>query len=391
MKTSSQHPHSAGALFGLVRSGRAHSRADLVRLTNLSASTVALRVEALVAHGFLEEVGQGESRGGRRPRALAVKIDESVVVGVDLGESHATIALLDRRGEVVADVSEDLSLRDGVHSVVDQVWQSAQALAEQHGSLRIEGIAMSLPGPVDMRTSRLLAPTRMPGWNGVDVAEVLASTTGVPVLIDNDANAMAVGEYIARGGVHEQLVFLKAGSGIGCGIVLDGSIYRGFRGVAGDISHVSLHDAPKVICSCGRVGCLDVVASGAAIVDALKESGEAIQTLEDVLALAQNAHPRATSLLREAGARTGEVLATIINFFNPQSLIVGGRLATADAFVAGIRQALFTLCLPMSTDTLEIEVSRAGALAGARGVGWELLASLLDPARVDAELDTTRV
>ena len=158
------------------------------------------------------------------------------------------------------------------------------------------------------------------------------------------------------------------------------------RGVAGDISHVALHDAPPVICSCGRAGCLDVVASGSAIVDALKEAGERIDNLDDVLALAENAHPRATALLREAGARTGEVLATIINFFNPQALVVGGRLATADAFVAGIRQALFTLCLPMSTDALQIEVSRAGALAGARGVGWELLETMLSPARIDAEM-----
>lgn len=250
----------------------------------------------------------------------------------------------------------------------------------------LAGIAMSLPGPVDSRTTRLLSPTRMPGWNGVDVGEVLGAVTGLPFVIENDANAMAVGEYIERDAAFEQMVFVKAGSGIGCGIVVDGAVYRGFRGVAGDISHVALHDAPPVICSCGRAGCLDVVASGSAIVDALKEAGERIDNLDDVLALAENAHPRATALLREAGARTGEVLATIINFFNPQALVVGGRLATADAFVAGIRQALFTLCLPMSTDALQIEVSRAGALAGARGVGWELLETMLSPARIDAEL-----
>ncbi|QNA91512.1 ROK family protein [Microbacterium sp. Se63.02b] len=146
---------------------------------------------------------------------------------------------------------------------------------------------------------------RMPGWNGVDVGEVLGSVTGLPFLIDNDANAMAVGEFIERGGEQEQLVFVKAGSGIGCGIILEGAVYRGFRGVAGDISHVALHNAPPIICSCGRVGCLDVVASGAAIVDALKEAGVAVETLDDVLALAQDAHPKATSALREAGARTG--------------------------------------------------------------------------------------
>lgn len=386
MAPATQTVHSEGEIFRLVRTGAAQSRADLARLTGLSPSTVALRVEELIAHGYIEENGEGESRGGRRPRVLTVKASGSVVAGVELGEQHATVALFDRRAEVVASTVAQVSLLDGVESVVSQVWECAQELAKDNGGRRLEGIAMSLPGPVDSRTSRLLAPMRMPGWNGVDVGEVLGSVTGLPFLIDNDANAMAVGEFIERGGEQEQLVFVKAGSGIGCGIILEGAVYRGFRGVAGDISHVALHNAPPIICSCGRVGCLDVVASGAAIVDALKESGVAVETLDDVLALAQDAHPKATSALREAGARTGEVLATIINFFNPQALALGGRLATADAFVAGVRQALFTLCLPMSTDALEIGVSRAGALAGARGVAWELLERMLDPARIDEEL-----
>jgi predicted NBD/HSP70 family sugar kinase len=320
-----------------------------------------------------------------------VKAGGSVVAGVELGEQHATVALFDRRAEVVASTDAQVSLLDGVESVVSQVWECARRLAKENGGLRLEGIAMSLPGPVDSRTSRLLSPMRMPGWNGVDVGEVLGAVTGLPFLIDNDANAMAVGEFIERGGDLEQLVFVKAGSGIGCGIILDGAVYRGFRGVAGDISHVALHNAPPIICSCGRVGCLDVVASGAAIVDALREAGVDVETVDDVLALAQDAHPKATSALREAGARTGEVLATIVNFFNPQALALGGRLATADAFVAGVRQALYTLCLPMSTDALDIGVSRAGALAGARGVAWELLERMLDPARIDEEVRSAAV
>ncbi|KYK00141.1 transcriptional regulator [Microbacterium sp. CH1] len=383
---ATQTVHSEGEIFRLVHTGAAHSRADLARLTGLSPSTVALRVEELIARGYIEENGEGESRGGRRPRVLAVASGGSVVVGVELGEQHATVALFDRQAEVVASTVVQVSLLDGVERVVTQVWEHAEALVAENGGRRVEGIAMSLPGPVDAKTSRLLSPMRMPGWNGVDVGAVLGSVTGLPFLVDNDANAMAVGEYIERGGELEQLVFVKAGSGIGCGIILDGAVYRGYRGVAGDISHVALHNVPPVICSCGRVGCLDVVASGAAIVDALREAGVPVETLDDVLALAQDAHPKATSALREAGARTGEVLATIINFFNPQALALGGRLATADAFVAGVRQALFTLCLPMSTDALEIGVSRAGALAGARGVAWELLERMLDPARIDEVL-----
>ena len=377
---------SAGELFRLVQSGRAESRADLSRLTGLSASTVATRVEELMAHGYLEETGHGVSKGGRRPRMLAVRAGETVVAAVDLGERHVTIVLMNRRGDVLADANRPLSLLDGPQRVLADVWTAVQELAGELPGVRIEGIAMSLPGPVDSRDGRLLAPMRMPGWNGVVVADLLRDITGLPAHVDNDANAMAMGEFVERGHRVSELVFVKAGSGIGCGIIAGGELYRGFRGVAGDISHVALAGAPPVICSCGRVGCLDVVASGSAIVDALRESGVAVDHLEDVLALAADAHPRATGLLREAGQRTGEVLATIINFFNPQVLAIGGQLATADAFIAGVRQAIYTQCLPMSTDLLEISISAAGPLGGARGVGDALLAHLLEPARIDLAL-----
>lgn len=377
---------SAGELFRLVQNGRAQSRADLSRLTGLSASTVAMRVDELMTHGYLEETGHGASKGGRRPRMLAVRAGETAVAAIDLGERHVTYVLMNRRGDVLADASRPLSLLDGPRSVLADIWAAVRELAAEYGGIRIEGVAMSLPGPVDSRDGRLLAPMRMPGWNGVVVADVLREITGLPTHVENDANAMAMGEFVERGQRVSELVFVKAGSGIGCGIVAGGELYRGFRGVAGDISHVALADAPPVICSCGRVGCLDVVASGAAIVDALRETGVAVDHLEDVLALAIDAHPRATGLLREAGQRTGEVLATIINFFNPQVLAIGGQLATADAFVAGVRQAIYTLCLPMSTDLLEISISAAGPLGGARGVGDALLAALLEPAQIDQQL-----
>lgn len=378
---------TAGELFRLIHTGRADSRAELARLTGLSASTVAMRVDELIEHGYLEEAGRGESTGGRRPRLLAIREGGSVIAAADLGERHVTLVLMNRRGEIVADAIEPITLRDEPAAVIEAVWAAAKALAAGLSPTpAIEGIAMSLPGPVDSRDGRLLAPMRMPGWNGLVVGEMLGRITGLPTHVDNDANAMAVGEFVERGQTVNELVFVKAGSGIGCGIIAGGELYRGYRGVAGDISHVALAGAPPVVCSCGRVGCLDVVASGTAIVDALRGTGEAVEDLDAVLRLAQDAHPRATALLREAGQRTGEVLATIINFYNPQLLALGGQLSTADAFVAGVRQAIYTLCLPMSTDLLEIGVSAAGPLAGARGVGSSLLARLLEPGRIDGAI-----
>jgi predicted NBD/HSP70 family sugar kinase len=322
---------------------------------------------------------------------LEVRTGTRLVVGVDLGEHHATFGVLDRRGEVVAESSDVIELTAGPESVVRAVVDRARELVAGigDGSGELGGIAMSLPGPVDARNGRLVSPSRMPGWNGVSVADLLTQYSGRPCLVDNDANAMALGEHLHRGGEVRDLVFVKAGTGIGCGVVVGGALHRGFRGVAGDISHTSLSTppgTPPVPCSCGRVNCLDVVASGSAVIDVLRDEGVGVSTMDELLMIASDGHPRATMLLREAGTRTGEVLAAIVNVLNPQALVIGGTLSRSEAFVAGVRQAIYTACLPMSTDLLELSVSGAGRLAGVRGVGSSLVERLLHPARIDEAL-----
>jgi predicted NBD/HSP70 family sugar kinase len=268
---------------------------------------------------------------------------------------------------------------------------SAEDLRAQHAApaQELRGIGIGMPGPVDSSTGRMVSPSRMPGWNGLDVAAALASRTGLTVAVDNDANLMALGEFDATAqtpgalSADGQLVFVKAGSSIGCGIVAFGGVYRGHHGMAGDISHVTVPGAPDVLCSCGRVGCLDAVAGGAAIVQALRRDGVDVADTRDVLALASDAHPLATLMLREAGLRTGGVLATIMNFFNPQRLVLGGILGEAEAFVAGVRSAIYSDCLPMITDQLDIAVSVAKQEAGIRGAARLVLDALFDPAQVD--------
>lgn len=393
--TSTPKPMStptAGALFQLIRSGEADSRAELARITGLSASTVAVRVEELTALGYIEEVGKGASTGGRRPRALALKAGSRAVAAVDLGEHHATLGIMNRRGELLAHRLEEISLVDGPDVVIEDIVRRCVQLVESIDGvpLELEGIAMGLPGPVDSRNGTLVSPSRMPGWNGVAVGELIERFSGLPALVENDANIMAVGEYVERGQSVSDLVFVKAGSGIGCGVIASGRVHRGFRGVAGDISHVALKDASPVPCSCGRVGCLDVIASGYAVLDALRDAGVEVDSVDELLAIARDAHPLATRLLREAGKSTGEVLATIINFFNPQMLVLGGKLSTSEAFVAGVRQEIYTQCLPMATDFLDITVSQSGWLGGVKGIGWLLLEQLLDPRRIDGELKRGR-
>ncbi|WP_035855197.1 ROK family protein [Cryptosporangium arvum] len=372
-------PDSPGAVLRLVRSGQAASRSDIARLTHVSASTAATRVEALIELGFLHETGAGRSRGGRRPRVLELRTNAGVVAAADLGAHHATLALFDLGGTLLAEHELPMDIADGPERVLDWLVERVGALAEGQAPLR--GLTVGVPGPVDFRAGRVVSPSRMPGWNGADVPALARAFTDVPVLVENDANLMALGEFSAAPSEH--LVFLKAGSGIGCGVIASGQLHRGARGAAGDISHAPVSDQQDVPCSCGRTGCLDAVASGAALARRLAEAGFDVRATTDVVRIARDAEPVSARMFRDAGRATADVLATIVNFFNPDTLVLGGQLSQAEPYVANIRSTLYERCLPMAVEKLVIEPSRAGRLAGVIGGGHLMLEHLFDPARVN--------
>lgn len=386
--SASSHDSSPGGILNLVRSGTTASRADIARSAGLAPSTVAARVETLISNGYLREAGPGSSSGGRRPRQLEVNPSTGAVCGVDLGARHASFALFDMAGGLLAERQLAMDIADGPDRILGWVVDTARMMvAESDRPDRgLRGIGLGLPGPVDRPGGRLVSPSRMPGWNGVDAGALLRSLGGVPALADNDANLMALGEHVSLGDDVDNMVFVKAGSGIGCGVIASGALYHGHRGMAGDISHVSVPNAPQTLCSCGRWGCLDAVAGGAAILASLRAAGVAVADAREVLGLAEDGHPLATQTLREAGTRTGGVMATIVNFFNPQRLVLGGTLSEAEAFVAGVRSAIYTECLPLATDQLEITVSQTKTRGGVIGAGRMILDHLFDADVVNESL-----
>ena len=369
-RSAGHAPHTITILDAL-RSGSASSRADLAKATGLSPSTVSARVDELIAHGHVLESGEGVSRGGRRPRRLSIRPDAGIVGCIDLGVDRASLGLVDFAGELVAERHVAMDIALGPQRVLEAVVALLHELiasADLPDGSRLSGLSVGVPGPVASGSARIVSPSRMPGWNGVAVPEILSALVDVPVVVNNDANLMAVGEFVAGDPTLENQVFVKAGSGIGCGIISGGVLYTGSHGAAGDISHVSVPGAPDVQCSCGRRGCLDAVASGNALVRQLQENGVDVANVEAMIDLAKDAHPMATRLLREAGSMTGGVLATIVNFFNPDRLVLGGVLSQSEVFVASVRSTLYAECLPMATENLEVAVSRlplAGGLVGA--------------------------
>lgn len=376
-------PDSPGGVLQLIRSGAATSRSAVAKILGVSASTAASRIEPLIERGYVREAGDGPSLGGRRPRRLELRPDSGTVAAVDLGGGHASVAVFDMCGELCAEETVKIRVSDGPDEVLPTAAATISRLGTDLPPLR--GVTVGVPGPVNTRTGQVVSPSRMPGWHGLNVPDHMGGhLPGLPVLVDNDANLMALGEHSANPSDH--LVFVKAGTGIGCGVIASGRLHRGAVGAAGDISHLPVAGHEDVQCSCGRTGCLEAVASGAALVRDLRAAGAAVESPADVVALAEDADASAMRDLRAAGRATGEILAPVVNFFNPDVLVVGGQLGRATPFVASVKSALFERCLPMATEDLQVTTARTGRSAGVRGGGHLMLEHLLSPERVNAEL-----
>ncbi|MET8093152.1 ROK family transcriptional regulator [Micromonospora sp. NPDC005220] len=370
-----------------VATGAAVSRADLSRLSGLSPSTVSQRVEALISQGLLEETGAGRSRGGRRPRQLAVPTGGAVVGAIDLGAHHARVGTLDLSGRVVQARTLPVRIEDGPEAVLGALLAevttlvgsdpaaSAGRVSAATGSTvtdgsaagALRGIGIGIPGPVQHATGRIVSPSRMPGWNGFDVAAFCAGRVDVPVIVDNDANLMALGAHRTAHPELDHAVYIKAGTGIGSGVISSGRLHRGAQGSAGDISHCRVVADPAPPCTCGNAGCLEAVASGAALVTALREQGVPVDDLTGVIRLIDDGDRQATALARQAGRAVGEILAVVVNFFNPQVVALGGRLADCEPLLASMRATLYERCLPLATQTLLIERVTAGQDVGITG------------------------
>jgi glucokinase-like ROK family protein len=381
------------AVVNEVRLGGSRSRGDIRDRTGLSRAVVAQRVSDLVGRGLLRESGTGASTGGRRPRHLSFAAQAGYVLVADLGATSIDAAVTDLGGRILNHTAEAASIAAGPERVLGRLSQLFAGLVEDVPPVgRRWAIGVGVPGPVEFGTGRPVSPPIMPGWDGFPVREWLAERYDVPVWVDNDVNVMALGEWrngIARN--HRNVVFVKVGTGIGAGLISDGVLHRGAQGAAGDIGHIQVTDDPDVLCQCGNVGCLEAVAGGAALArdgeraardgrsavlaEVLSRTG--VVTAEDVGRAAARGDPVSIALLHAAGRRIGSMLASIVNFFNPSLIVVGGGVAASgDVLLAAVRQAIYGRSLPLATRELVIKNSALGPLAGVTGAAAMVLDQL---------------
>ncbi|MFF0516526.1 ROK family protein [Streptomyces sp. NPDC004250] len=394
--TSSQA--SAGALLHLIRSGRANTRADLQQATGLSRSTVGQRLDLLNRAGWLRHA-TGSSTGGRPSHRIVFEPGHASVIAFDLETRHARAAVLDLAGTILAEHTAPLDVAEGPEHVLDRLaeWFPDLIAAAGIPASHVAGIGLSVPGPVDWESGQVIEPPIMPGWDRYPIRERLqqayAAKTGldpaahaVPVLVDNDANLMALAEYQANHRDCASFVLLKVSTGIGAGVVIGDSLYRGIDGGAGDIGHIRLHDRSDALCMCGSHGCLAAVASGRAIAKELSALGLDTTSGRDVRRLLNEGHPDAVRLAREAGRRVGEVLVTVVTLLNPGVLMIAGELSGVP-FLTGVRELVYQRAMPRATASLQVVTSRLGDHAGLVGAAAMVVEHLYSPAGADARLD----
>ncbi|KAA9380627.1 ROK family transcriptional regulator [Microbispora amethystogenes] len=383
MTVRPENPHQA-RLLRLLRQDGARSRAELGEVVRLSASKLALELDRLTQLGLVESGGLAASRGGRRSGIVRLASDLRFV-GVDIGATSIDVGVTNGELEVLGHLSKPADVREGPEAVLDQTMELVGKLltgetADMHGV--IHGIGLGVPGPVSFRDRTPVSPPIMPGWDRFPVRESLTREFGCPVLVDNDVNIMALGELhagLARS--VDDFLLVKIGTGIGCGIVVDGEIYRGVTGSAGDIGHIRV-DEDGPLCTCGNTGCLEAYFGGAALArDALAaaRSGESAfladrlahegaLTAEDVGAAAGSGDAAAVRMVREGGRHVGLVLASLVSFFNPGLVIIGGGVAgLGHALLAEVRSVVYQRSLPLATGNLPIVLSELGGTAGIVG------------------------
>lgn len=372
-------------LDALIRAGSL-SRAKLARRTMLAPSTVSAVVGELVDAGLVAEspptllsVHPGQ---GRPAVPVALHRRAGLALGIDFGKQHLRVALADLAHTVLAErvhpLDADLPSTESIAIAVDLVHE---VLAEAEGDTgEVVGVGMGLPGPVHRPTGELGDSTILPGWVGVRAADAMAHALGMPVRVENVANLGALSEWMwGAGAGADNLVYLKAATGIGAGLIIAGQPYAGAGGTAGEIGHTVIDPAGS-ICRCGNRGCLETIAGASGVLGALRDTyGEL--TIEQVVTRALAGEAGCARAIADAGRAIGLAVATLCNLVNPARIVVGGELGRAgELLLEPIRESSRRGTIRSAADEVAIVESQLGDRAEVLGAVALLLrdgASLL--------------
>lgn len=373
----------SGDLFQILRDGRPRTRSELAELTGFSRSTISARIDELLSRGLISPVADAVSTGGRPSARVALNSHARLVAGADFGATHATVAILDLSGRVLTKVTQSRDIASGPVASLAWLAQTVTDLLREceRSVTDLLAVGIGLPGPVEHSTGRPTSPPIMPGWDGFDVPGEIRKFLDVAVLVDNDVNAMALGEQSQGWPDAENMMVIKVSTGIGSGIISGGVLQRGQDGSAGDIGHIAIPSAAGVVCRCGNTGCLEAVAGAPAM---LSSFGEQMSSIDDLRALVRQGNLDAMRFLRQAGRDIGEVLNMCVSILNPAVIVILALPEFSELLIAGIREVVYSRAMPLATQNLTIAPSRVGWDAGVIGAGILAIDYALSPQQISS-------
>ena len=372
-------------LVDLARSYGEFTKADLVTLTDYSRTKITNSIDSLLKKKIIIANNSTKYSGGRRSKTFSLNGGLSLLAGVDIGATSIDLCITDLSGKLLGRYDEPASVKDGPIKVLGRVCTLLENLLRENdlNPEKMNGIGIGVPGPVDFSEGTLVSPPIMPGWDGYPIIQTVQQWFPYAnVVVDNDVNLMALGEINQGAGKGaDNLIFVKIGTGIGAGIICEGKIYRGSSGCAGDIGHIDVNQ-PGSTCHCGHRGCLEGIAAGPAIAERAliaAQGGKSPLLLkqyhskgalhaEDIGDAAKEGDALALEVIRESGQFVGKVLASLVNFYNPEMIVIGGGVSNlGNLLLSSIRQTVIHRSLPLATRDLLIVFSDIGPDAGVIG------------------------
>ena len=384
----------ADAVLRLIWEQRRISRAEIAKLAGLSRSTVSEVINEILPTGLVAEIGEGPSRGGRRPIVLEFQDNACTILGVEMGAAHLAVALTDLRGRVLAWATRDHAVRsdpEGTRRVISEL--CAQCLEVPNLADRpLVGIGVALPCPVDPSDPDRLSTVVLPAWEERLGLDGLSDKYDVPLLVDNDANLGALAEYWwGQGGDEDNLVYIKVATGVGSGHIIGGEIYRGATGVAGEIGHLAIDPQGKR-CICGLHGCLVTLVGARGLEERAAELAENYPgsvlagrqaTVNEIEDAALAADPLALQVIQEAAAHLGTAVSGLLNLMNPSVVVLGGDLCRlGELLLDPLRERVRNHTLVSSVAAVEILVSKLGPRSVAVGAATLVLKAGLGDSRL---------
>ncbi len=382
LKIKESNKHSVLNLIRFTSEGI--SRAGLARELGLSRAAITSIINDLMELGVVRETSTGPVTGGRRSKLLGINPQNGYVVGVDIGATHLGLVLADLSAQVLDEIVVGFDVKKGPEICLPQVDELLCQLIETANlSLGdIRAIGVGVPGPVVEQAGAVIAPPIMPGWDHFPIRDHLTTLWNCPVALNNDAELGALGEWAYGAGRGEPyLLYIKVGYGVGAGLLINGQVYRGATGSAGEIGHITINDQGP-LCTCGNVGCLEALAGGRAIAEraklaiqqgrprtqlALVKPVEAMSAI-DVASAAQMGDIFAQEIIAEAGEYLGIAIASLINIVNPGMVIIGGGVARmGDLFLEPIRSSVRKRSLEAAVNTLRITAATLGRRSTSMG------------------------